>query len=143
MSNKRTPPLPEGLEETLAALRALVKATPQPAAPPAALIPPQPAPLCGGFRLCAGGFFTIYFGHQKTPGGMRLLCGYTAGQHGSTVWRDFDVPLERAAEAAEELVCDAFEFIEELRLSAIRPNEDLGVDDFIEHVRLTAEGMLN
>ena len=94
-----------------------------------------------GFTVAAGSL-VVRLGYKMQPSGVLLFAYTQIGDASPQPWRQFLAPPESAVEAAMSLAADA----EDYAIStgcALRPNEDLDLDDFIEHLRLSVAGEMH
>lgn len=94
-----------------------------------------------GFTVAAGNL-VIRLGYKVQNAGVLLFAYTQIGDATPQVWRQFMAPPESAIEAAMALAADA----EDYALSTghpLRPNEDLDLDDFIEHLSLNVTGEMH
>ena len=102
---------------------------------------PPPPIICTGFKTMFDAHLTLHFGHVRQPGGyLTLVVLYQMTGQEAQTWRNVDVPYSSAFDGACTLVKDARDWAYDLGARVERSAEDLGPDDFIEHVRLTVEG---
>lgn len=104
----------------------------------AGVVPAEmPLYTCYGF-VAAAGNVKLLFGYATFVNGkMFLYCSEQIGGQAPQLWRSLWVGKENAAEQVEGLCCDADEYLDSLKMVR-RPYEDLGMDDFCEHVALRA-----
>lgn len=96
---------------------------------------------CIAFKAMFGANLTFVFGHVRRPKGyLTLLVLQQVVGQSPTLWRSIDVPYSSAFEQACALVDDAYGWAYDLGARVERSVEDLGPDDFVEHVRLIVEG---
>ena len=100
---------------------------------------PEPTSV-GPFKMCFGMNVHFMLYHIRHHDRMTLAVLQSLGGQQWALWRQIDAPLAGAAQAADRLVDDIYEYAFDLGAKVERPTEDLGPDDYIEHVRLTALG---
>lgn len=101
-----------------------------------------PAHQCFGFKASAGGL-KLTLGYATFESGQVLLfCCEQIMAQPMQMWRRFWVSRESALEEAENLCADAEEYLDAVCLVR-RPSEDLGMDDFLEHLKLRLSNELN
>jgi len=105
--------------------------------------PPPTAVAVGPFRMCFGMNVHFTLWHVPRPTLMTLAVYQSLGGQHYEPWRRIEVPPAGAQQAAQRLVDDVYEYAFDLGAKVERPAEDLGADDYIEHVRLTALGGFN
>jgi hypothetical protein len=94
-----------------------------------------------GFTVAAGNL-VIRLGYKMQNAGVLLFAYTQIGDAAPQPWRQFLAPPGAAVEAAMALAADA----EDYAVSTghpIRPNEDLDLDDFIEHLSLNVTGEMH
>lgn len=97
--------------------------------------PPDSA--CSGFRLSSGGL-SFTFGYAIWSGAVLLYCIQQIRPNPPTICRRFWTSKEAACDAAEDLVGAIYEFADSAGIN-VSMEEDLNVDDFIEHLHLRLE----
>lgn len=94
-----------------------------------------------GFKVCTINL-EFNLGYSLYPQGVLLLCLQKVGTGDMTLWRRFWTPRSSALESAENLVAETVDYLDALG-AVERPWEDLGPDDFLEHLRLNLLGQLH
>jgi len=88
-------------------------------------------------------------GFSVARGGVQILLGYTISKSGPVqlyaiekmgdlaprIWLSRWTTRESAVRDAEDMVCVIEEYLDQIN-APVRPDENLGLDDFIEHLSL-------
>ena len=101
----------------------------------------QPKVNSFGF-LASAGNIKLSFGYAQFDRGIFLLyVSESIGTQTSRIWRRVWAPAEEALEAAFDLCNDAEIYLESI--GHVRPVEDLGMADFLEHLKLRINNELH
>jgi hypothetical protein len=95
------------------------------------------APLheVSGFSVARGGV-QIFLGYTISKSGPVYLCAVEVmGDLAPRTWLSRWTTRESAVRDAEDMVCVVEEYLDQIN-APVRPDENLGLDDFIEHLSL-------
>ena len=97
---------------------------------------------CSGFMVAAGNV-RINCGYAVWPESVLLFAVISVGGGEFIPWRRFWAPHASAVDAAEGLAGDAEHYLIETLGMALREDEDLNLDDYLEHLHLRITNGLN
>jgi hypothetical protein len=101
-----------------------------------------PLNVAAGFNL-TGGNVTVSIAYAEYPSAIMFLVHTKIANQEPVLWRRFWSPKMSAVEAAENLTCEAEDYLLETLGLRPRETEDLDFDDFIEHLRLRVNNEFN